>query len=104
MPYQEAHLMTQHETLFDSGSTAWRLELRIKAGGGPFDPAGYSIQLVDHRGRLVINMVASYDSSPWPLDQLMVLLDHANARMGDALDKDHKAELKLRLAATPPKR
>jgi hypothetical protein len=35
---------TQVPTLFDQGDAGWKLEILVKFGGGPFDPARWSVQ------------------------------------------------------------
>jgi hypothetical protein len=76
LTYQEVHV-EQFESLFDTGDAAWRLEIRVKGGGGPFDPAGYSIQLISDTGRLELNLVHKCESQQYPINQLDALLAQA---------------------------
>lgn len=89
--------MTQHETLFDIEQAAWRCEIRIKAGGGPFDPAGYSIQVLSPSGALVAMEVHKADSREGAIAHLEELALKAVDRMGNLLAAEHHRELKQRL-------
>lgn len=69
--------MSQLETLFEAGEPAWRLEIRIKAGGGPFDPAGFSIYMTNPKGGTEIMTVHGAPSAEHPVAQLAELLAEA---------------------------
>lgn len=84
--------MTQYETLFDTGETAWRLELRVKSGGGPFDPAGYSIHLVNPTGALVAQLVHKAESSERPHRQMADLLAEACTELARLTAEFHRDE------------
>jgi hypothetical protein len=98
--------MEQLETLFDVGGTAWRVEIRLKGGGGPFDPAGFSVMILDPQGQLVANYVRPDAASEWPMAQLVELLQFATRYIEDALLPQTVAEVKRRQARTkyPPRK
>lgn len=84
--------MNQLETLFETGSPAWRVEIRIKAGGGPFDPAGFSIQVIDSAGQLIAMEVVKVSSAPRPAGQADELANKAVARLTELLASDLQRE------------
>jgi hypothetical protein len=67
----------QMESLFDTGDSAWRLEIRVKGGGGPFDPAGYSVVLTSGDGKIEMMTVRKEESREWAVNQVMDCLDAA---------------------------
>lgn len=73
--------MDQYETLFEVGERAWRLELRFKVGGGPFDPAGYSIAVTRPSGALAAMEVHKAPSQARPMAHLEALMKHACERI-----------------------
>lgn len=73
--------MEQLETLFDTGSSAWRLDIAVKGGGGPFDPAGFSIRLINASDNLVAMEVTKVESEELPVTQVCRLLHLAAERL-----------------------
>lgn len=78
--------MTQIETLFEeTDQRAWRLVIEVKAGGGPFDGAGFALRVVNPRGALVALEVIGAESSQWPMAQMFELIEKAQARLATTL-------------------
>jgi hypothetical protein len=92
--------MEQLDTLFDTGDSAWRLEIRVKGGGGPFDPAGYSIVLTSGNGKIELMTVHKCESKEYPVNQIDSLLAQAyNAYLSAAeVGELSKHEARMRLA------
>jgi hypothetical protein len=67
----------QVPTLFDQGDAGWKLEILVKFGGGPFDPAGWSVQLIRPDGGLHAAAVHSCSSTEHDAVQLVTLLASA---------------------------
>lgn len=86
--------MAQHESLFDTEFPAWRLEIRVKFGGGPFDPAGFSVTVVDPRGALVGMVVHKDDTRERMMAQAYELLGAATEEFQRLMLEETLAELK----------
>lgn len=45
--------MTTDSALFDVGQAGFRITIQVKVGGGPFDPAGWSVSMEGRTGELL---------------------------------------------------
>lgn len=89
--------MDQYETLFDAQDPGWRVELRLKAGGGPFDPAGYSIMVVAPDGSLKGMEVHRADSQERAIAHLESLAMSALDRLFHILEEETGIEIHSRM-------
>jgi hypothetical protein len=85
--------MEQFETLFEVGASSWKIELRFKVGGGPFDPAGYSVQVLRPDGTVRAMVVHKEESESRPMAHLERLMHVASQVLLDALHAETTAEI-----------
>lgn len=76
MRYEESEALQ----LFDPGDAAWRFEIKIKIGGGPFDPSGVSLQVIRPDGSLAYLGLVTEETSEYQAVQLGDLLRRAGAQ------------------------
>ena len=89
--------MTQIESLFeDVDRAAWRVLIEIKAGGGPFDPAGFAIRAINPNGSLVAYVVESKEAAQYPMEQLFELVHQAHVRLSEVLVDEVLEEVRNR--------
>lgn len=86
--------MDQLETLFDVAQPAWRIEIRVKVGGGPFDPAGYSVVVEKPSGGLLGMIVHKEASQERVWAQADTLLAMAAAALSEITSEQSWAEVK----------
>lgn len=86
--------MDQLETLFDPAEPSWRLEIRVKLGGGPFDPVGYSTMLVRPDGSLVGLEVHKEGTAERWVAQGAELLEAAVNAYHDMINTETRSELR----------
>jgi hypothetical protein len=92
LTYQEV-FMEQHETLFETHCPAWRVEIRLKAGGGPFDPAGFSLQIITPGGGLHGLVVRKEETTDEPFRQLTNLAAQVMQALDEKLAEQIKTEM-----------
>lgn len=81
----------QLDSLFQDHEPCWRFEIRIKAGGGPFDPAGWSLMVQRPTGGLeLMDVHATVSVEDWN-EQARVLVEAVRERLLAYLDDELNA-------------